>query len=351
MNETVEKYRAKWHSYSVFAERLQGLITQLIEQSGTKVHFVESRAKSPESFAEKIRRPDKDYKNPLEDIPDLVGVRVVLYYNDNVKGIGDLLKSEFDVVEEEAGHQATAYSADQFGYLSMHYIVKLHSKRRDLPEWKDWRDIRAEIQVRTVLQHSWAAISHALQYKREGDVPLGLRRRLHRLAGLFELADHEFVGIRDEASAISKATSVELQSNPDAVFIDPQSVTHFMSQSTEFRRLHQQAVDLGFKFGRLRGIKPEEDRIDYVASVVETSHRLGIHVVADLKRLLDFDAAPFLRAAKREESGKWFVSDPFLAFLLLIKAKPDAFTVETLLTEGFSPDIAARVLSAAKSTK
>jgi hypothetical protein len=78
----IEKYRGKFHSYTEFATRLGQLLKQLIEQSGTKVHFVESRAKSPESFAEKIRRPGKKYKNPFDEIPDLVGGRVVLYYSD-----------------------------------------------------------------------------------------------------------------------------------------------------------------------------------------------------------------------------------------------------------------------------
>lgn len=349
MNDAVEKYRSKFQSYSVFATRLESLVTQLIEQSGTKVHFVESRAKSPESFAEKICRPGKQYKSPLDEIPDLIGIRVVLYYSDSVKGVGDLLKREFDVLEEETGHQATAYGADQFGYLSMHYVVKLHSKRRDLAEWQEWHDVRAEIQVRTVLQHSWAAVSHALQYKREGDVPLALRRRLHRLAGLFEIADEEFVGIRKEASAILKATKEELKSNPATVPLDANSLEYFLRESAEFKRLREQAIRLGYKFGRPPGHSDDgEDEKDYVASVVEASHRLGINFVAELEQLLKFDAEPFLKGAKK---GDWWMSEPFFALLLLIKAKPDAFSVKGLQTDGFHPDIAKRILAATKAVE
>jgi putative GTP pyrophosphokinase len=350
MNSAVDQYRANYHSYVAFASRLAGLVSELIKQSRMKVHFIESRAKTPESFAEKIVRPGKEYKNPFTEIPDLVGVRVVLYYSDNVKFVGDLLKREFDILEEESSHQPTAYGADQFGYLSMHYVAKMHAKRNELPEWVEWRDVQAEIQVRTVLQHSWAAVSHALQYKREGDVPLSLRRRLHRLAGLFELADEEFVGIRDEAGMISAVTQVELQNNPDVAPIDAQTVTHFLQEAPIVKRAHHEAALLGYRFGSPDGLPDEDhDRTDYIAALVETSHRLGFGIIGDLKREINFDAKPFLKNV--QGSGEWYVSDAFLIFLLLIKAKPEAFTVDILVAEGFAASIAERVLKAANTSK
>lgn len=343
----VEEYREKFPSYSTFAQRLQDLISQLVERSGTKVHFIESRAKSPESFAEKIIRPGKQYDNPIQQLPDLVGVRVILYYTDSVPAVGSILKAEFSVLEEQSVHQADTYDADQFGYLSMHYVVTLHSKRRELPEWQEWAAVRAEIQVRTVLQHSWAAVSHALQYKREGDVPLGLRRRLHRLAGLFELADEEFVGIRNEADAITETIRVALKENSDAVPIDAQSLLYFLDNSPVFRRHCETALKLGYKF-ELPRIEDEDERIDYTGFVVEHCHTLGLKFVADLKGALDFNAKAFLDAAQNKER-QWYVTNPFLALLLLIKARPDAFTVPMLVSEGFSDSIAKRVISAALS--
>ncbi len=344
----IETYRTRYASFSIYAARLKELIIQLIGRSGSKVHFVESRAKTPESFAEKIRRPGKNYDNPMEEIPDLVGVRIVLYYTDSVQAVGELLKQEFNVIEKESGHQPGAYEADQFGYLSMHYVVTLHKKRHELPEWQDWHDVRAEIQVRTVLQHSWAAVSHALQYKREGDVPLGLRRRLHRLAGLFELADEEFVGIRNEAETINVITKAELQKNPDVVHLDAQSLVHFMNESAEFKKLRAEAIDLGYKFDLPDWEDDESDQKDFVGTVVENCHTLGIKFVADLKRALDFDAKPFLKAAKE---GEWYVTDPFLLFLVLIKAKPAYFTVSMLKAEGFNQKLARRVVKVIKSTE
>jgi GTP pyrophosphokinase len=71
-----------------------------------------------------------------------------------------------------------------------------------LGEWKPFDGLKAEIQVRTIGQHAWAAISHALQYKREQDAPVNVQRRLARLAGLLELVD-------DESEALRAASQTE----------------------------------------------------------------------------------------------------------------------------------------------
>jgi putative GTP pyrophosphokinase len=62
---------------------------------------------------------------------------------------------------------------------------------------KQYADIRAEIQVRTALQHAWSAVHHKLEYKSSTEAPPELRRRLFRLSALFELADEQFSELRD----------------------------------------------------------------------------------------------------------------------------------------------------------
>lgn len=89
---------------------------------------------------------------------------------------------------------------DRFGYLSVHYVVRLSHERGALSEYRKYADIPVEVQVRSVLQHAWAEIEHDLGYKTKEGIPSEFRRRFSRLAGLLELADSEFVAIRDALS-------------------------------------------------------------------------------------------------------------------------------------------------------
>ena len=179
--DPIETYRKDRPRYVSFTARLDSLLEELLKLKSIRVHMIESRAKSVESLSEKIRRPGKDYSRDITSIPDLAGLRIIVYYQDDVEQVRDVIEQEFNIIERETAHQAEMYSPNQFGYLSIHLIGELKDSRLKLPEWQEYTGLRAEIQIRTVLQHSWAVVSHALQYKRESDVPFKLRRKLFRL--------------------------------------------------------------------------------------------------------------------------------------------------------------------------
>ena len=83
---------------------------------------------------------------------------------------------------------------DAFGYKGLHFDLKLNSQRHELPEYKQFQDLRFEIQIRTIIQHAWSELDHKIKYKKSP--PLALKRKINRLAALFELADQEFVNIK-----------------------------------------------------------------------------------------------------------------------------------------------------------
>ncbi|MGK7910512.1 MAG: GTP pyrophosphokinase family protein [Synechococcus sp.] len=330
MHDAVTKYRELFPTYEIFASRIESLLVEMLRAINVKVHFTESRAKSVSSFAEKLSRPGKSFDQPLDDMPDLAGIRLVLYYLDDIPRVGELIKQEFDTVEEVTEHQADHYSPDQFGYLSMHYIVKLNAARNELTEWKTFVDCRAEIQVRTVLQHSWAAVSHALQYKREGDVPFRLRRQLFRLAGLFELADEEFIVIRDRKEKITTATQATSEDELKEAALDAPVIRKLISTSSQFSDAVALMRSIGYVF--VAQDEDSEEIGDFVGKVVEECERLEIPTVRDLETALNFNWDRYLRAIYRTE---WNVNDSFALYLLLIGAFPKAFTIEHLVKSGW----------------
>lgn len=347
MSTIIEKYRSLYTQYVTSAKRFEGLLSQLLQSERMRIHFLESRAKSVDSFAAKIARPGKSYTNPLVELPDIIGVRIVLYYLDDVIRLGELLKREFQVIEEESSHQPKGYLPDQFGYLSMHYVVRLNNVRSKLPEWRECTDLHAEIQVRTVLQHAWAAVSHALQYKQEGDVPFDLRRRLFRLAGLFEIADEEFVSIRDTAAKIEKDVKTAFAEGSKELAIDAASIQEFIKQWKPLASIRKYAENLGYNFGPPDDDDfDEEPRQDSLGAVVRHCERLGIKTIGDLEKLFSYDPNRYLESI-HDAGSDWYVSDDFIIYLLLIGARQSDFSVPILVQGGWHEDIASRVLKGA----
>ncbi|MCX7923915.1 MAG: hypothetical protein N3B21_18170 [Clostridia bacterium] len=197
MDEFIKKYNENLPQYKFLTETLQRTIRRLLEREGIDFLDVQCRVKNLDSFLEKINR--KGYKNPFKEIHDFCGLRVICYYPSDLDRIIKLIKNEFKVVEEI--DKSEDLGEDKFGYRSYHYIIKVKDSWEIVPDFRGLEDFEVELQVRTILMHAWADISHKLNYKKEHDVPKGLRRRLNQLSALFEIADDGFDSIKSMKQA------------------------------------------------------------------------------------------------------------------------------------------------------
>jgi ppGpp synthetase/RelA/SpoT-type nucleotidyltranferase len=157
--------------------------------------MVEGRAKAVLSFAEKIiRKPKAD---PFAEIMDLCGARVITKTLGEVHRLCEVVRTDpwFTILPDHSADKLAHLSGDQFGYLSVHYVVRLSAEAFPAPELRQRlapREVVAEIQLRTLLQHAWADIQHGLVYKRPIPLPEDLRREFARLAAVLEDADRRF---------------------------------------------------------------------------------------------------------------------------------------------------------------
>ena len=158
------------------------------------MHHIESRCKSLDGFREKAFR--KSYGNPMTEMTDIVGLRIILYFNSDVTFAAGLLASEFVVDLANSQDKRIPAEDDRFGYGSYHLVISLDQRRAALPEWRPFADLRAEIQIRTVLQHAWAAVDHLLDYKQSPGLSSGDRRKLNRIAAALEGLDEDFESVR-----------------------------------------------------------------------------------------------------------------------------------------------------------
>ncbi len=149
---------------------------------------ISSRVKEFDSFFEKIDR--KSYENPFDETEDFCGIRVILYYLTDISKVIQIIEKEFDVQNNE--NKSDNLDVNEFGYRSHHFIVKIKDRWLESPNYRGLKDIKIEIQVRTVLMHAWAEIEHKLGYKNKDQVPNDLKRKLFLISAKLEEADNQF---------------------------------------------------------------------------------------------------------------------------------------------------------------
>ena len=230
-NANVATYE-KWYSdnkdlYSACAITVQKLIDTLLSQEGVPFHSIQYRIKTQDSFLAKCDNPK--YTDPVNEITDVCGLRVITYTNKDVSRICEIIEQNFSVDKKNSINKAEQMHTNEVGYLSIHYIVGLSPSRKRLPEYRPYANIRFEIQVRTLLQHAWAEIEHDRSYKFSGELPAELKRRFYLVAGSLELMDREFDRLSEEIDIYAKEVQSKTATGNLDVAIDSTSLQEYLN--------------------------------------------------------------------------------------------------------------------------
>lgn len=202
VGHAVRTYAAEQLQLRDITELFVTLVTGLLDDAGINYLSVTGRTKSVASFAAKAIRTGSDgtplYADPLAEITDQIGVRVITYLHTEVAAVAELLADQLAILDDRDLGEETAREG-RFGYSSRHVLVSPDPARPMAPPYDALAGHAASIQVRTVLQHAWAEFEHDIRYK--GSIPEehapDLNRRFTLAAGLLELADREFSAIRE----------------------------------------------------------------------------------------------------------------------------------------------------------
>jgi putative GTP pyrophosphokinase len=227
-------YREKRPLYHDFAHVLKNLLQEALESSDIKTQTVDARAKTIDSFARKAGTPfpldptRPKYEDPLNDIKDMAGLRVITYLPAAVDQVGETIGTEFEVVEQEDKFEVLNRE-ERFGYQSVHYLVRLGDNRTTLREYRRFRGLIGEIQVRTILQHAWAEIEHDIEYKAAEALPPAVRRRFMIMAGMLEVADSYFQEIQDEVQTRRREATVSIEAGRlDEAALTPDALRSYL---------------------------------------------------------------------------------------------------------------------------
>jgi len=202
-----------------FCKKVEMLLIDILKDSGINYHSIDSRLKEESSLATKVENADGKY-NSLSDITDISGLRIVTYFSEDVDKVASIIQGEFSVDEENSVDKRLKLDPDRFGYLSLHYVVTLSEERTKFAEYKRFKELKVEIQIRSILQHAWAEIEHDLGYKNKNAVPNVVRRDFSRLASILELADEEFIRIRQNLENYNEDIQLKMGTTNENILID-----------------------------------------------------------------------------------------------------------------------------------
>jgi ppGpp synthetase/RelA/SpoT-type nucleotidyltranferase len=180
----LRQFRELRPSLQQIADEACRLLQNALSEQSIYITAMEHRVKTEKSLAGKLELKGAKYKD-INDITDLVGVRVITFYTDEVDKVAAIAKRIFDIDWQESVDKRKLHQLDAFGYNSLHYICRLKTGGP-----------RFELQMRTALQHVWSTIEHDTGYKGDVKIPSEYKRQFSRLAGMMELMDDEFSRLR-----------------------------------------------------------------------------------------------------------------------------------------------------------
>lgn len=278
MSSIITEYNEQHGLYRDFTKKLEGLLTELLKQNNIRVHSITARVKERSSLEGKISRSMGKYTH-LSDITDIVGIRIITYYSDEVDAIANIVEKEFRLDNDNSVDKRDLLDPDRFGYLSLHYVVGLPDKRTELAEYSRFKPLKAEVQIRSILQHTWAEIEHDMGYKSKHAIPKEIRRRFSRLAGLLELADLEFAKIRESVQQYENQVPQQIHDAPAQVEIDKTSLTSYINTSELVQSLDYQIV-------KIARSEPTPDE-QFIGMMVDRLHYFELRTIEDVNAALE----------------------------------------------------------------
>ena len=260
----LEEYRNNKSLCQKTAAQIYDLLRKVFEEAGLIVASIEYRVKTESSLVGKLELKGHKY-NSLADITDIVGLRVITFYSDDVDKVASAVDRLFKIDWDNSVDKRRAHEIDSFGYMSLHYICSM-----------DGFPFRFEIQMRTVLQHAWANLNHDTGYKSGVEVPRDYLRKINRLAGLLELADEQFSLIRNELADYRRRVQALVASgNLADVQLDAETFRSYLN-IRPFDRLNR----------RIASVNQAEIQEVNLMNYVSVFKSLDCHTLGDIDKLI-----------------------------------------------------------------
>jgi putative GTP pyrophosphokinase len=328
--DILKQYENSSIIFSEFKSKLDSLIIELLKEEKINAHLIASRVKSQNSLKRKIENKLNKY-NSLNEITDCVGIRIITFMEDEVDLVAKIIEAEFEI-DFKNSIDKRKLEVDRFGYKSLHYVISLTDERLKLKEYSRFKKIKAEVQIRSILQHSWAEIEHDLGYKNEITIPEFIRRDFYRVAALLETADLEFVKIKTALRQYDEKIEKEIITHPENFNINKNTLESFVDKSEHVHYINTEIskiLDLP--------INSNYGNFDYVILIlnkynISTIEQLNSRIISSKEMIIKFETECVLKEGLEYTAmGKAIAIHGLAALILVENNDPDNYPQDDMI--------------------
>ena len=159
------------------------------------INSISSRIKTPESIINKMKKKNYElnYKNLIENINDVAGIRIVCMQKDNINSVINVIKQMQNV--KIVNEKDYIKNPKKSGYSGYHMIIEamIQVNETEIP-------IKVEIQIRTMAMDFWSTNEHKLKYKTNKELSKSDSRKLTFYAKVLNLIDDRIMKIYNRQS-------------------------------------------------------------------------------------------------------------------------------------------------------
>jgi ppGpp synthetase/RelA/SpoT-type nucleotidyltranferase len=334
-------YVEKLTLYEEYSLRIRNLVQDLVEREDIEICSIEGWAKAPAELVKSLHSHYEGNESGLDSIADLVTVRVLLRFPEDVRKVEDIICSEFRVDMTRSIPLSGLEDPFRFGYPAALYTLTISEGRSLLREWRKYKDISFRLELRTVLQEAWATISPRVTKSVDSIAEKKLKRKLVRLAALLEEADEGFLSLWEEVKDVAvlvpptpESPVEETSVSAERTYTEDELYTLFSDGENTLNKWSSAAIKAGFPI-----FVPSphylKESFQYLNKVFRAA---GIDTISEVEKFLaDLEEEDrgvtqlrTIHEAFEKESGAWRVDAFSALFLLVLNLKWDVLKEKDL---------------------
>ena len=347
VDELSINYVEKLSLYEEYSSRIRNLVEDLVERDDIEVCGIEGWAKAP---AELVKSLNAHYASSnsdgLESISDLVTVRVLLRFPEDVQKVEEIICSEFEVDFDRSITSGGLEDPFRFGYPAVLYTLALSDSRSSLREWRKYKELSFRLEIRTVLQEAWATISPRVNLSVDSMSEKKFKRKLARLAALLEEADEGFLSLWEEVKDV--AVLVPPERDPEIAqsvsvaaertYTEDELYEFFNESDNTLNKWSSTAIKAGFPIF-VPSPNYLRESFQYLYKIFRAA---GIDTISEVQKFLEeleeedrgMLQLRTIRSTFEKESSVWRVDAFSAIFLLVLNAKWDVLKGKDLVQLG-----------------